>query len=238
MFIKKKNILFKKINFCNLTYKDIKKKLDIQGGLLVAPAASALSQIEYNNEYYTALKESDIVILDSGFFCILLRIFKRLSVNRLSGYLFLKKFLNEKFKKNTKFFLVDPNKVDSRFNKSYLHKKKIKYITSYIAPNYKNNRFKDKNLLRIINKKKPNIILINIGGGKQESLGLFLKKNLNFKCSIICTGAAIAFLTKRQAPINDMIDSLYLGWLFRTIHSPKKFFLRNFYSLLLIKLFF
>ena len=68
MFIKKKYIKFQKINFCNLSYKDIEKKLNIEGGLLVAPAASALSQIKSNKEYYTALKKSDIVILDSGFF--------------------------------------------------------------------------------------------------------------------------------------------------------------------------
>ena len=238
MFIKKKNIQFQNINFCNMSYENIEKKLNIKGGLLVAPAASALSQIKSNKEYYTALKKSDFVILDSGFFCILLRVFRGLSVNRLSGYLFLKKFLNKKLKKKDKFFLIDPNKSDSKFNKLYLNKKKIKIITSYIAPNYKNTKFKDKNLIRLIKQKKPNVILVNIGGGTQESLGLFIKKNINFKCSIICTGAAIAFLTKRQAPINELIDRLYLGWLFRTIHNPKKYFLRNLHSLLLIKLFF
>ena len=238
MFIKKKYIKFQKINFCNLSYKDIEKKLNIEGGLLVAPAASALSQIKSNKEYYTALKKSDIVILDSGFFCILLRLLKGFSVNRLSGYLFLKKFLNIEFIKQKKIFLIDPNKEDSKFNKLYLSKKKIKTITSYIAPNYQRDKFKDKNLIRLIKKKKPAIILINIGGGTQESLGLFIKDNINFKCSIICTGAAIAFLTKRQAPINEFIDRLYLGWLFRTIYNPKKYFLRNLHSLLLIKLFF
>ena len=238
MFIKKKYLRFQKINFCNLLYEDIEKKLNTEGGLLVAPAASALSQIKSNKEYYTALKKSDIVILDSGFFCILLRLFRGLSVNRLSGYLFLKKFLNREFTKKNKIFLIDPNKNESKFNKLYLNKKKIKTITSYIAPDYQNNKFQDKNLIKMIKKKKPNIILVNIGGGTQESLGLFIKENINFKCSIICTGAAIAFLTKRQAPINELIDRLYLGWLIRTIYNPKRYFLRNLHSLLLIKLFF
>ena len=36
-------------------------------------------------------------------------------------------------------------------------------------------------------------ILINLGSGIQEPLGLYLNENLNFKPGIICTGAAIAF---------------------------------------------
>ena len=46
----------------------------------------------YNDKFHhEALKKSTIAILDSGFFCILLFIFKRLIVKKFSGYLFLKK---------------------------------------------------------------------------------------------------------------------------------------------------
>ena len=64
-----------------------------------------------------------------------------------------------------------------------------------------------------------------------------IKKNINFKPSIICTGAAIAFLTKRQAPINDTLDKFYLGWFVRTLYNPRKFFIRIIKSLYLIKQF-
>ena len=56
-------------------YNEINK-----GGLLVAPAASALSKIKSDNNYYHSLKNSDVAILDSGFFCILLRIFKNIFI--------------------------------------------------------------------------------------------------------------------------------------------------------------
>ena len=80
-------------------------------------------------------------------------------------------------------------------------------------------------------------IIINIGGEVQELLALYIKTNINLKLSIFCTGAAIGFLTKRQAPINDLIDKLYLGWLIRTLHNPRKFFVRTIRSLNLIKQF-
>ena len=75
---------------------------------------------------------------------------------------------------------------------------------------------------------------MNIGGGKQEILGLYLKQNLKIKTTILCTGAAISFFTKDQAPITGLIDRLYLGWFVRFIFNPLIFSKRYFYSLRLI----
>ena len=49
----------------------------------------------------------------------------------------------------------------------------------------------------------------------------FIHRETNFKVSIICTGAAIGFLTGTQAPINSFLDQIYLGWLIRLIFDPK-----------------
>lgn len=229
-------IVFKKIKFYNFTFLKLVSKLN-KGGYLVAPAASALTNIDINKQYYNSLMMSDIAIFDSGFFCILLRIFKGIKVKKFSGYLFLKKFLNLKFKKNTKFFCVDPSKTESEKNKKYLNSKNIVKIKSYVAPIYPTNNIIDKKLLKLIINFKPNYIIINLGGEKQEILGLYIKTNIKFKTSILCTGAAIAFLTKSQAPINDTVDKYYMGWLLRTIFNPREYFLRIFKSLFLIKYF-
>ena len=231
-----KVIIFKKIKFYDYSFDLLLKMLN-RGGYLVAPAASALTNIDKNLEYYNSLIKSDIAILDSGFFCILLRIFKGKKVTKFSGYLFLKKFLDLKFEEKTRFFLIDPNKTEAIFNKNYLKKKNILNIQSYIAPLYNNKNLKDLKLLKQIKKSKPRYILINLGGEVQERLALYLRENLKFKTSIICTGAAIAFLTKRQAPINDFVDRYYLGWIFRIIFSPRKHFLRALKSIFLIKFF-
>ena len=66
---------------------------------------------------------------------------------------------------------------------------------------------------------------------------MYIKQNIKFKVSILCTGAAIAFLTKRQAPINTLIDKFYMGWILRLIYNPRRHFLRTFKSLYLIKYF-
>ena len=82
-------------------------------------------------------------------------------------------------------------------------------------------------MLKQIKKFRPSIIIVNIGGGTQEVLGYYLKKKLNRKCKIICTGAAISFFTKDQAPINDFIDKFYLGWLVRFFFNPFSLFSLN-----------
>ena len=111
----------------------------------------------------------------------------------------------------------------------------IKNVKSYVAPKYDRNNIHDPKLIKIIKKYKPKYIIINIGGEIQEILGLFIKNNVNFKISTICTGAAMGFLTKRQAPINDIIDKFYLGWLVRIIFNPRKSLIRTIKSLYLIK---
>ena len=230
-----KKFSFKEIKFYSGSYKDIKKVFD-KGGVLVAPAASALANIETDKRYYSSLKNSDLAILDSGFFCILLRLFKFKSVKKLSGYLFLKNFL-ENFSNKDQILFVDPNKKSSIINQNYLRSIKVFNFKSYIAPKYKEN-FIDKKLIKIIKTIKPRYIVINIGGGSQEPLAIFIKKNIKYKISIMCTGAAIAFMTGEQAPINKFIDSIYLGWATRILWSPKLYLGRILKSFKIIKFFF
>ena len=234
----KKIIKFKKISFFNGNFNDAYDKIN-KGGLLVAPAASALIEIEKDKTYHNSLIGSDIALFDSGFFCILLRIFKKYKVRKLSGYKFLKELLNIEKNFNKVFLLIDPTKDDSFYNKKYLKEKKFKKVYSIVAPFFKDNKNFNKNekLLKKIKKYNPDFIIINIAGGKQEPLGLYIKKNISKKTSIICTGAAIAFLTKRQAPINDFIDMIYLGWALRLIYSPATTYRRFLKSFRLINYF-
>jgi len=123
--MKKQIIKFHGINFYNNSF-DFIFKLIINGGYLVAPAASALSKIHENKDYHKSLIHSNIAIFDSGFFCILLRCLKFKKVKKLSGYKFLKNFLDKKEIKNKKILCVDPSHKESIVNKRYLTKIKFK----------------------------------------------------------------------------------------------------------------
>ena len=230
-----KKFSFKEIKFYSGNYDQIKYEFD-KGGVLVAPAASALANIDTDKQYYSSLKNSKIAILDSGFFCILLRIFRFQKVKKLSGFLFLKTFLDN-FKNQQKILFIDPSRKSNILNIKFLKSKKIINFKTYIAPNY-NKKFFDLKLLNLINNYKPKYIVINIGGGSQEPLAIYINKNIKYKVSIMCTGAALAFMTGEQAPINKFIDKIYLGWLTRIVWNPKLYLGRILKSFKIIKFFF
>ena len=222
------------INFIDEKYKVIKFLLD-KGGLLVLPSGPGLSDINRNNKYHQALKNADIVLFDSGYLCLLLRI-KGIKVKKFSGFKFFKKLLvSLKSEYKAKIFLVDPTYEQSKINGKLFKLKKISKTYHYVAPLYKKNQIQDLKLLNKIRKIKPKYIIINLGGNVQEVLGYYLKKNLDYKPSIICSGAAISYFTKQQAPLTNFLDNIYLGWLVRIIFNPIVFFPRYLMS---FKLFF
>ena len=232
-----KYIIFEGIkfrNFENLNFSNIIKNK----GLFVFPSGPGLSTLYEDAEYYKSLKNADYVFLDSGYFVILLKIFKLISLNKFSGYLFIEKLIQHlKINSNIRIFSIDPNKLLSLSNRKFLIKcgLKRKNIFNYVAPNYKSKSIRDSKVLKLIKSKKPEIVLINLGGGTQEILGMYLNKSLKKKIRIFCTGAAISFFTGDQAPISKIVDKIFLGWLVRIIYNPKIFFIRYFNS---FKLFF
>ena len=204
-----------------------------KNGLFVFPAAPALANIFKDREYKNSLENSDYVFFDSGFLCLYLSIFKSIKVNKLSGLFFLRKLLFSFKNNNKKIFLIDTNEKHSNTNISFLKKIGQENIESYVAPFYK-NRIIDQTLIKKIDKFKPEYVIINIGGGVQEKLGFYLKKNLKQETKIICTGAAIAFLTGLQANIPKIIDQFYLGWFWRILFNPKLYLKRYIYAFKLL----
>ena len=227
-------IIFKKIQFNNINFKNFDKYI-LKKGLFIFPAGPALATIDESKEYYKSLKKADLVFFDSGFFVLLLRFFKNINVEKFSGYKFLNLFFDYlKKNKNKKVFCIDPNLKFSKSNKLFLKNLGLKNIYNYLAPKYKIKDLSDKKLLKQLKKIKPDFVLTNIGGGKQEILGLYLKENINMKMTILCTGGAISFFTKDQAPINNLIDQFYLGWFVRLMFNPVLFFSRYIRGLKLV----
>ena len=220
------------VRFHNINFNQFSKMR--YKGLVVLPSGPGLSTIYSDKIYRKSLQNADIALFDSGYFVFLLRIFKGLKVSKFSGYKFLKLFLS--YSKNKNFFSIEVDKRSAIINRKYLKKLNIDIKNKqYIAPFYKrNSRILDINLLKILKITRPKIILINLGGGTQEVLGSYVKNNLKYKPLIICTGAAISYFTKQQAPVNNFFDNLYLGWLIRCIFNPYVFIPRYLSSFKLI----
>lgn len=217
------------VSFHNGTVESVTEEMK-KGGLLVVPAAPALVTIKSDQDYYDALKYANVVIADSGYMALIWNATnKKKRIRRISGLEFLISFLNDKEVQQSKdILLVDPRKKEADANLEYLNQNGFDLTAenSYLAPMYDKNKVEDPELLQLIEKRKPAFVIVNLGGGVQEKLGHYLSRNLSYQPGIVCTGAAIAFLTGQQAAIPNWADKLYMGWFFRCLEKPKLYFPR------------
>lgn len=212
------------VRFCNGTVDEAVDTMSANGGLLVVPAAPALVKLSHDEEYRRALTSADLAIADSGAMVLLWKIFTWRNVERISGLKFLKRLVGRLASHpNERVLWIVPSES--------AHEKTIAWLRSvnltatsdfYIAPRYGPN-VRDDALVAKIDNHPPTHVVVGIGGGVQEKLGLFLKENARARPAIHCIGAALAFLTGDQPPIPMWADRFYLGWLLRLLRQPRVF---------------
>jgi UDP-N-acetyl-D-mannosaminuronic acid transferase (WecB/TagA/CpsF family) len=196
-----------------------------QGGLLVVPAAPALKDVAYNQEYRDALLNADVAIADSAFMVLLWNWMQADSIPRLSGLKYLRAMLQRgDVRKPGNTFWIMAGTESANKNLTWLRSQGIDVPAEcvYNAPMY-GKEIEDRQLVDTLGVLRPRHIVITVGGGTQERLGFYLKRNLNYLPAIHCIGAAIAFLSGDQVRIPNWADRFYLGWLFRCVSSPRRF---------------
>jgi UDP-N-acetyl-D-mannosaminuronic acid transferase (WecB/TagA/CpsF family) len=196
-----------------------------RGGLLVVPAAPALKDIRSNGEYREALMNADVAIADSALMVLLWNFMEGDSIPRLSGLRYLRVLLQqEDVRRSGNTLWVMAGSKSGQKNLQWLRSIGIEVPPEYvyIAPMY-DGKIEDDQLIDKLHALRPQHVIITVGGGTQERLGLYLKRRLDYLPAIHCIGAAIAFLSGDQVRIPNWADRLCLGWLFRCISSPRRF---------------
>ena len=196
-----------------------------RGGLLVVPAAPALKDIDSNAAYREALLNADLCIPDSAFMVMIWNRISKQKIQRLSGLKYLRELLlreDAHAAGNVVWIMASP--ASAQRNLDWLKAQGIEVPQEcvYFAPMY-GKEIEDPALLGLLQRLRPQHIVVTVGGGTQERLGLYLKQQLSYQPAIHCIGAAIAFLSGDQVAIPVWADKLYLGWLFRTLADPKRF---------------
>jgi N-acetylglucosaminyldiphosphoundecaprenol N-acetyl-beta-D-mannosaminyltransferase len=196
-----------------------------RGGLVVVPAAPALKNLANDQGYREALLGADFAIADSAFMVLLWNIIDRNRIPKLSGLKYLRALIEEPdFRIPGNTFWVMPTQSSAQRNLRWLRKKGVPVANEdvYLAPLY-SEMISDEELLERIDEHRPRHIVLGVGGGTQERLGYYLKKNLNYRPAIHCIGAAIAFLSGDQVRIPVWADAFGLGWAYRIFADPKRF---------------
>jgi UDP-N-acetyl-D-mannosaminuronic acid transferase (WecB/TagA/CpsF family) len=203
------------------------------GGLLVVPSAPTLKNLDSDPHYRDSILNADLAIADSAFMVLIWNRLQASPIKRLSGLEYLRELLLQPDVRrpgNTLWIMV--SSYSAKRNLAWLEGRKIAVPKDniYIAPMYRPGPIVDEPLLELINRLRPQHVIVTVGGGTQERLGLYLKRNLSYLPAIHCIGAAIAFLSGDQVPIPDWADKLYLGWLIRSLSEPKRYIPRYWHA--------
>jgi N-acetylglucosaminyldiphosphoundecaprenol N-acetyl-beta-D-mannosaminyltransferase len=225
------------VRFFNGSVEDAVERME-QGGLLVVPAAPALKDIDRNTGYREALLNADLCITDSAFMVLIWNRISKQKIHRLSGLKYLRELLQREDGHrpgNVVWIMAGPASAQKNLDWLKTQGIEVPQECVYLAPMY-GREIEDPALLALLERMRPQHVVVTVGGGTQERLGLYLKQRLSYRPAIHCIGAAIAFLSGDQVGIPVWADRLYLGWLFRTLADPKRFGPRYWEARKLLKL--
>lgn len=209
------------------------------GGLVVVPSAPVLVMMEKDRGLADALIKSDLAVLDSGFLVVLWGVFRKERLTRVSGLKYLQLLLQRpEIRRPGSLVWILPSLEAHEKLKIWSKSSGVDatIYDCYIAPRYRGKCFEDPVLVAWLKKRDPEHIIICIGGGAQEPLGLYLRRTLGGKIGIHCIGAAIGFLTGDQVNIPWWADRCFLGWFFRICSDPVRFLPRYWRARRLVQL--
>ena len=204
-------------------------QLALPGGLVVVPSAPVLIAMEHDAAHRDALVNADLAITDSGLMVLLWRWMTGERITRVSGLEYLKRFLAEPSVREPGAVLwIMPTPAARDRNVAWLRSQGFPTTVEdcYLAPMYPAGELSDPALIELVRRRRPKHIIVGLGGGVQERLAFSVKRQLDYRPGIHCIGAAIGFLSGEQVRIPMWADFLFLGWLFRSLSAPRKFFPR------------
>jgi UDP-N-acetyl-D-mannosaminuronic acid transferase (WecB/TagA/CpsF family) len=183
-------------------------------------------ELQRDPSYRQALLEADLAIPDSGFMVLLWNLLMRDGIRRISGLEYLELLLRRaELRQPGLAVWVMPSDTAKHRALGWLHDRhyRVEPDDFYIAPRYHAGAISDPQLVEIIRSRRPRHVIVGIGGGTQEKLGLYLKRACDPVPSIHCVGAAVGFLSGDQVRIPVWADRWVLGWLFRCASNPGRF---------------
>jgi len=209
-----------------------------RGGLLVVPSAPVLRDIGLSESHRDALIHADVAITDSALMVLMWNWMEGDSIERLSGLKYMRELLlAPDFRAAGNTLWIMPNSESARRNIAWLTSQGISVPEQciYVAPIY-GPAAEDPALIEHMRKHRVKHVVVTVGGGTQERLGLYIKRNLEYLPAIHCIGAAIAFLSGDQVKIPKWADELYLGWLIRCLSAPRRYIPRYWTSISVVSL--
>ena len=157
-------------------------------------------------DYRRAIADADLAIADSGWAVLFWRLLRREKLTRISGLALFKALLetaDARVPKNLFWVLPSDEAKTKTLEFAGASRYPVTAEDCYVAPKYA-LLVHDLQLVSILEQRKPNHIIIGIGGGMQDKLGSYLKHQLSYRPAIYCIGAAPRLRYRRPSPNSDV----------------------------------
>jgi len=166
--------------------------------------------------FHKSLLNANFNLIDGIGIYLYFKFFKKLNcVNRITGYDLFESLI----KKDLKFFFLGGNKNTSQLIKEKLLKKNVRVET--YSPSFSSNfsNYEDKNLIKRINKFKPDILFVGMTAPKQEKWSY--KNRYKLHCNyIINIGAVFDYYVNNYYRAPKYFRTVGLEWFYRLVQKP------------------
>ena len=198
-------------------------KLDVSKTLLlntISPNSYGISTKD--SEFYSALKNSDYLVLDGVYFALASILLKGVNIKKNQGPDVFFHFMERLNTQNGKvFFLGSSNATLDKIKKRAVLDYPSIQVCTY-SPPYKDS-FSDsdnKKMVETINEFNPDVLFVGMTCPKQEKWAYKNKNYINASL-ICCIGAVFDWYAGNQKDIHPLWWKFRLAWLKRTIDRPE-----------------
>lgn len=230
----------KKINFLNITVDNVTMKEAIEqieilikkkkNSYVVTPNLDHIIQLEKDKEFQNVYKNADLVLTDGKPLIWISKLLGTPIKEKISGSDLFPYIC--KLAANRGFSVFMLGAADGVAKKA-TDNLKVKYpdlrISGFYSPKFgfENDKDELENVIRVVKKSSPDILVVGLGAPKQEKFIYNFKDTLNVPLSL-GLGATIDFEagTVKRAP--KWMQKIGLEWLFRITQDPKRLMKRYF----------
>ena len=210
------------IGFFNGSAGEAVEQMKAPGGCLVIPPSPALMKLNHDGNYRRALQQADLVLPDSGLLTLVWKVTTGRVIRKISGIDYLKRLLDDvSLQSGVGPFWVVSSAIAQEKALNFLRPRGFSLTNQdFFILSPQSAVGEDHALLLKLEERRPRHIVVALGSGVQEQLGIYLRDFLLYRPGIHCVGAALGFLTGDEAPIPNAFERRHLGWLARLRSQP------------------
>lgn len=195
---------------------------------VVTPNVDHIVKLEYDEEFKKVYKNADLILADGMPLIWISKLMGTPLKEKVSGSDVFPKICKMASEKGYKIYLLGAAEGVAQKAAENL---KLKYnnlnVVGCYSPKYgfENDEAEINKIIKLVNKAKPDILVVGLGAPKQEKFIFNYKDKLNVPISL-GLGASIDFEAGNIKRAPKWMQRLGLEWLYRLIKEPKRMYKR------------